>query len=518
MPRRTPITNAQKAALRQQRALYPNKSNKELREWFLLEFNQPIAPSSVSEILSARYQSLDEPTAKLQHKKRRLQHWPELEDALFEWIKGAEGRVPITGEVIREKARFFWSNLPAYSGQDMPTFSNGWLTSFQQRTGIRDSRLHGEEGSLSEITESQMIPIRQVLSGYHPQDIFNCDETALFWKRVPDRSLTTRQLPGRRKEKARITAHFCCNSDGSERLPIWYIGTARAPRAFQAAGINIRNLNLVWRHNGKAWMTAKIMEEWLRWFDSRMAGRRVVLLMDNFSAHESAVQAINKSSSLLENVLIIWLPANSTTRYQPLDQGIIHSWKAYWKKQWVFYLIQQYDAGHNPLATMNVLKALRWGIQAWDIDVKKQTIENCFTKALEGQYYELVPDLGAISELSQGLQHLQISSPITDLMDIRQFLNPVEEKVEDTIEDLDTQVLAQFDPEVEVESDEEVEPTPKIPINEALTALNCLRLYEEQQEMGNTSLIQALDRQERAIISRRMTIAQQQDIRSFFRS
>ena len=94
----------------------------------------------------------------------------------------------------------------------------------------------------------------------------------------------------------------------------------------------------------------------------------------------------------------------------------------------------------------------------------------------------------------------------------------MEEKVKDIIKDLNMQILAQFDPEIKAESDEEVDLIPRIGINKALTALNCLRLYEEQQEIGNMPFIQALNRQERAILNRRVVRAEQQDIRSFFRS
>jgi hypothetical protein len=67
----------------------------------------------------------------LEHKKHRQQLWPELENALFKWIKRAKGHIPITSKVICKKARFFWLNLPVYTGQDMPAFFNGWLYSFQ---------------------------------------------------------------------------------------------------------------------------------------------------------------------------------------------------------------------------------------------------------------------------------------------------------------------------------------------------------------------------------------------------
>jgi hypothetical protein len=67
-------------------------------------------------------------------------------------------------------------------------------------------------------------------------------------------------------------------------------------------------------------MTGAIFKEWLFWFDSKMKGQKVALLMDNFSAHKAAVKDIQ-----LQNTIIIWLPANSTSRYQPLDQGIIRT-------------------------------------------------------------------------------------------------------------------------------------------------------------------------------------------------
>jgi hypothetical protein len=41
-------------------------------------------------------------------------------------------------------------------------------------------------------------------------------------------------------------------------------------------------------------MTHSIMIEWLKWFDNR-AGRPILLLMDNFGAHELAVELLQES-------------------------------------------------------------------------------------------------------------------------------------------------------------------------------------------------------------------------------
>jgi hypothetical protein len=325
--RRKAISNGQKAALRAQRQLKPYLSNKELGNWFYETYNQRVAPSSLTQILSAQYEFLDRiQTHQIDDKRRRTENWPELETALFEWIQRAEGQITISQECIRLKAKQFWPEI--YPGREMPQFSNGWLRRFQSRKDIKNRRQHGESGNIRENAASEMIGIRQLLRSYAPRDIFNCDETGLYWKMIPDRSLSTRSLPGRKKDKARISALFCCNSDGSERLPIWFIGTAKRPRAFSAANINVENLGCYWRFNKKAWMTGVIFKEWLFWFDAKMQGRKVVLLMDNFSAHEAAVEEIDGQ---LQNTLIIWLPPCSTAQYQPLDQGIIHTWKAYWK-------------------------------------------------------------------------------------------------------------------------------------------------------------------------------------------
>jgi DDE superfamily endonuclease. len=153
----------------------------------------------------------------------------------------------------------------------------------------------------------------------------------------------------------------------------------KRPKAFIAAGIDPENLRCKWRSNKKAWMTGAIFKEWLFWFDGRMSGRKVVLLMDNFSAHEAVYAEIGQQ---LQDILIIWLPVNSTTRYQPLDQGIIRTWKAYWKRQWILYMMAEYDRGFNPISTMTILHALQWAIPASNIDLKSDTIRRCFKRAL----------------------------------------------------------------------------------------------------------------------------------------
>jgi hypothetical protein len=101
-------------------------------------------------------------------------------------------------------------------------------------------------------------------------------------------------------------------------------------------------------------------------------------------------------------------------------------------------------------------------------------------------------------------------------MDIDTFLNPAEEAVQDTPDDIDSQVLAQYGPELDDDSEGELEILPQIPLEEALEALRTLRLYEEQQAEGVPTLIYELDKHERVLWGRKLSLQTQRDIRSYF--
>jgi hypothetical protein len=86
----------------------------------------------------------------------------------------------------------------------------------------------------------------------------------------------------------------------------------------------------------------------------------------------------------------------------------------------------------------------------------------------------------------------------SNLIDIQFFLNPSDETIEDDLEHFNEQIIAQFEPKLE-ELDKEDKILPSIPNSEALEALYKLRLYEEQQEDGDTAWIRDFNRYEQVI-------------------
>ena len=72
-------------------------------------------------------------------------------------------------------------------------------------------------------------------------------------------------------------------------------------------------------------MNNALFSEWLRDFDPRVVGSKVILLMDNFTAHTYALAQIHPP---LQSPRILFLPANGPSKTQPLDRGIIRTFKA----------------------------------------------------------------------------------------------------------------------------------------------------------------------------------------------
>ena len=157
-------------------------------------------------------------------------------------------------------------------------------------------------------------------------------------------------------------------------------------------------------------------------------------------------------------------------------------------------MMTEYDAGRHPYNSINVLLAIRWGVQAWHLDVKSTTIVKCFKKALTLPKAKTVvtsespPELvdSIIADITQGIQYLQSAQLIHDAIDLNNFLNPVEELVTDSLEYVEERIIDQL---IDAESDNEEGPIlqeiSKVTKAEVLATLEVIRLFEMQS--GNSS-------------------------------
>ena len=127
--------------------------------------------------------------------------------------------------------------------------------------------------------------IRSLIEQYSPSDVFNFDETSIFYDLPPNKTLSTVRNNGKKIVKSRVTVTLCCNASGSEKLEPMIIGKFIKLRCFK--GVEIEKRGIVYATNSNAWMTVIIFNEWLHQFNLRMHGRKVLLLLDNASSTRS---------------------------------------------------------------------------------------------------------------------------------------------------------------------------------------------------------------------------------------
>ncbi|KAL2315592.1 HTH CENPB-type domain-containing protein [Schizosaccharomyces pombe] len=507
--RRQALTLAEKKAIRKHYFESATKpSQQELISWFEEHFHKKLAQSTVSSILSSKNEFLDNLDAEnSQIRRNRQGKYPILENALIDWqtrLQKQDGA--ITGNAIKKSAAELWRRIPEYSELPIPEFSNGWLEKFKKRCLKHGLKLQGESTSVNQGTyEENMVQIQELISLFDPKDIFNMDETGLCWKLIPNQSPASERVKGITRDKARVTVTICCNATGSEKAPLWVIGYAKSPRAFRQANAHPDSMDFHWRYNGTARMTTSIMEEWLRWFDDLMKGRKVLLILDKFVAHECALENIRNSERKLVNTTVVFLPVNSTEIYHPCGQEIVYAFKSYYRKYWLNYMLEEIRLGKNPSKTINVLKAVRWMIRSWNVDFEPSIIYNCFLRS--GLFQNQQPLTGPSPEtirIAVNLQEL-IGKYLgdKDIFQIENFINPIEENSADTNDDIVNQVAAQFLDEREFETDEEEEESQYLlSTKDAINAINTLLNFQEQSEDGNVLFTRTLLQFQKVLESR----------------
>ena len=128
-------------------------------------------------------------------------------------------------------------------------------------------------------------------------------------------------------------------------------------------------------------MTKDIFFLWLSSFDckrGRTPGRKVLLLLKNFSGHRNI-----GSLPALDNTTVHLLPPNCASKLEPIDTGIIASFKIWYRKQQLRYAIILHDRGSSKPYELDQLTAMKWTVKIWN-EIPDAVHQNCWqhTKSL----------------------------------------------------------------------------------------------------------------------------------------
>jgi hypothetical protein len=254
-----------------------------------------------------------------QRKSLKQSPFEELEILLPAWFKQAKGSsAVISGSLLREKALHIATRL----GIEDFKASNGWITGFKQRHSVVYKTALGDCKSVdsSTVEEWRKEQLLKIFEGYEPKNIYNADETVPFFRLPPNKTLSLKGDPcnGGKNSKERITVLLARNADGTDKLPPFVIWKIENPHCFK----NVRQLPTKCVANRKAWVTQAIFRDYLRSLDAKMRSQNtnILLFLDQCSAHP-------QDTSYLKNVKVVFFPPYCTSILQPLDQGIIRSFK-----------------------------------------------------------------------------------------------------------------------------------------------------------------------------------------------
>ncbi|GFV42698.1 tigger transposable element-derived protein 6 [Trichonephila clavipes] len=97
----------------------------------------------------------------------------------------------------------------------------------------------------------------------------------------------------------------------------------------------------------------------------------ILLFLDNCTVHNNAPP--------LSNVKLQFFHPNSTSKLQPLDQGIIHNFKTFYRREVVKSVLDSLENQQN-VTTISILTALIMIDKAWRA-VTPLTMHSCFKKS-----------------------------------------------------------------------------------------------------------------------------------------
>ncbi|KAM9036964.1 tigger transposable element-derived protein 1 [Sarcophilus harrisii] len=316
-----------------------------------------------------------------------------MERLLSLWIEDQkQQQLPINTMLIQEKAKSLFEALKQEHGESAQaeTFgaSNGWFARFKARHNV----LLTDEPAVADTEAARRYPdtLRKIIAdgGYTPQQVFNIDETGLFWKRLPERtfvSLEDRAGPGFKASKDHLTLLLGGNAAGDCKLKPLLVYPSENPRALK--GCSKPSLPVIWRSNRNDWVTMSIFQEWFTNFFCPAVERhcaenqlphKALLILDSAPCHPAHLD------DLSANIRVEFLPKNTSALIQPMNQGVIATFKAFYLKRTLCQLLQETDGDEKPSIrefwrSYNIMTAVDNIAESWQ-ELKPATMNAVWRK------------------------------------------------------------------------------------------------------------------------------------------
>ncbi|XP_047366826.1 tigger transposable element-derived protein 1-like [Vespa velutina] len=223
------------------------------------------------------------------------------------------------------------------------------------RTFLEKSNIARFRRMAASVDDTAAMNYRKVLAkiindgGYCPDQVFNADETGLFWKKMPNRTFIAKSektASGFKAAKDRITLLLCSNASGAKIM-----GTSAVIAT---------------------WFNDSFLPEVEKYMGEMGFPFTVLLIVGNAPGHPCIVHP---------NVQIKFLLPNTTSFIQPLHQGIIANFKKHYIKLFFSYILKKLENDKLSLTEVwkkfSILDCINHIIAAIG-QIKQHTLNSCW--------------------------------------------------------------------------------------------------------------------------------------------
>ncbi|RHY05816.1 hypothetical protein DYB36_006294, partial [Aphanomyces astaci] len=216
---------------------------------------------------------------------------------------------------------------------------------------------------------------------YDHSNIINVDETAVYFDMPPGKTLaevgTSSKVSTGEKHSPRLTAVLTIRADGT-KLPLLFIVKGQLGGTIEKQELESYPAGHHYAVQKNAWMDERI---WSMYLDDVLAPcveDASVLLVDNLKCHVSE-ESHDKVAEAMFSV-VEPLPANSTSRCQPLDVGVMGPLKAMLKTEWLLEEDNR-EGNEDFTAQEKRLAMVKRTIRVWE-KISSEMVVKSFEKAI----------------------------------------------------------------------------------------------------------------------------------------
>uniref|UniRef100_A0A3B3QNZ7 DDE-1 domain-containing protein n=1 Tax=Paramormyrops kingsleyae TaxID=1676925 RepID=A0A3B3QNZ7_9TELE len=248
--------------------------------------------------------------------RKRVGPLEEMEQLLVTWMEDQIQKcIPLSLLTIQAKAHTLFSDVKKRF--DNPTYKQEFTAS------------HGcGEAESADVEEADKFKekLHKIIVGenYLPKHVFNVDETGLYWEQMPEQTYIHKEATTMPKFKAI-----------KDRLTLLLGGNVSGYKLKALANISKNTLPVYYQQTNKqiyfSWMTAAIFEDWFmnciipevkEYCIENSIPFKILLIFENAPGHPQYIGDANP------NVRGVFLPPNTTSLIQSMDQGTMATFKA----------------------------------------------------------------------------------------------------------------------------------------------------------------------------------------------